>query len=101
MPRQPVVRHNDWSTLAAPVLGEWTPTLSVSVVIPTWRADRTLPFVLAGLAAQSYPAHLLEVVVVDDGNEPPVVLPEVRPDNTRVVRVENGWGRATACHTGA
>ena len=101
MPRQPVVRHNDWSTLTPPVLGEWAPTLSVSVVIPTWRAGRTLPFVLAGLAAQSYPAHLLEVLVVDDGNEPAVELPEVRPEHTRVVRVETGWGRATACHTGA
>lgn len=101
MPRQPVVRHNDWSTLTPPVLGEWTPTLSVSVVIPTWKAGRTLPFVLAGLAAQSYPAHLLEVLVVDDGNQPAVALPQVRPDHTRVVRVETGWGRATACHTGA
>ena len=101
MPRQSVVRHNDWSTLTPPVLGAWAPTLSVSVMIPTWRADQTLPFVLAGLAAQSYPSHLLEVLVVDDGNEPPVALPEVRPDNTRVVRVTTGWGRAAACHTGA
>ncbi|QBX55505.1 glycosyltransferase family 2 protein [Nocardioides seonyuensis] len=101
MPRQPVVRHNDWSTLTPHDLGGWTPTLSVSVVIPTWRAERTLPLVLAGLAAQSYPSHLLEVVVVDDGNEPPVTLPEVRPDNTRVVRVTSGWGRANACRTGA
>ena len=41
-------------------------------MIPTWSADATLPFVLAGLAAQTYPAHLLEVVVVDDGNPEPV-----------------------------
>ncbi len=101
MPQQPVVRHNDWSTLTPARLGEWTPTLSVSVVIPTWQADRTLPFVLAGLAAQTYPAHLLEVLVVDDGNQPPVELPVVRPEHTRVVRVEAGWGRANACHTGA
>jgi GT2 family glycosyltransferase len=98
---QPLVRRNDWSTLSPPDLGSWTPRLSVSVVIPTYHADRTLPFVLAGLAAQTYPAHLLEVVVADDGSEPPVELPEVRPERTRVVRVADGWGRANACHTGA
>ncbi|PVG84231.1 glycosyl transferase family 2 [Nocardioides gansuensis] len=98
---QPLVRRNDWGSLAPPALGEWTPRLSVSVVVPTYAARATLPYVLAGLAAQSYPAHLLEVVVVDDGNSPPVELPDVRPERTRVVRVESGWGRANACHTGA
>ena len=32
---------------------------------------------------------------------PPQELPEVRPDNTRLIRVEEGWGRANACHLGA
>lgn len=96
---QPLVRRNEWRTL--PGREAWTPARSVSVVIPTWGADATLPFVLAGLAAQTYPAHLLEVVVVDDGNPEPVVLPDVRPENTRLVRVTDGWGRANACHTGA
>ena len=101
---QPRVRRNDWGTLTVPPLGGWEPTLSVSVVIPAYRAERLLPSVLAGLAAQSYPAHLLEVVVVDDdpaGPAGPLVLPEVRPERTRVVPVESGWGRANACHTGA
>ncbi|PUA81296.1 glycosyltransferase [Nocardioides currus] len=95
---QPLVRRNEWRAL--PARDGWTPTLSASVVIPTWSADATLPFVLAGLAAQTYPSHLLEVVVVDDGNPTPVSLPDVRPENTRVVRVVDGWGRANACHTG-
>ncbi|HXH80684.1 glycosyltransferase [Nocardioides sp.] len=99
--KQPLVRRNEWRSLPATELGGWTPTKSVSVVIPTWSAEATLPFVLAGLAAQTYPAHLLEVVVVDDGNPAPVELPEVRPENTRIVRVTEGWGRANACHTGA
>jgi glycosyltransferase involved in cell wall biosynthesis len=98
---QPLIRRNEWRALAAPELGTWTPTRSVSVVIPTWSADATLPLVLAGLAAQTYPAHLLQVVVVDDGNPTAVTLPEVRPENTVVVRVTEGWGRANACHTGA
>ena len=101
MARQPVVRHNDWGSLAPPTLGGWEPTLSVTVVVPTFNYQRTLPYVLAALAGQSYPSHLLEVLVVDDQSSPPQELPEVRPDNTRLIRVEEGWGRANACHLGA
>ena len=101
MARQPVVRHNDWGSLTPATLGEWEPTLAVSVVVPTFNYQHTLPYVLAGLAAQSYPAHLLEVLVVDDQSSPAQELPEVRPDNTRLIRVEEGWGRANACHLGA
>jgi len=95
------VRRNDWSGLTVPFLGDWTPTKSVSVVIPTFRAEHTLPFVLAGLAAQTYPAHLLEVIVSDDSPEPLAALPAVRPENTRIVRTARSWGRAAACHSGA
>ncbi|MCF6378604.1 glycosyltransferase family 2 protein [Nocardioides KLBMP 9356] len=101
MPRQPVVRQNDWGSLTPPTLGAWEPTLSVTVVVPTFNYQHTLPYVLAGLAAQSYPSHLLEVLVVDDQSSPAQELPEVRPDNTRLIRVEDGWGRANACHLGA
>jgi len=95
------VRRNDWGSLSVPALGAWTPTTSVTVVIPAYCAERTLPFVLAGLAAQTYPAHLLEVVVADDSPEPLTALPDIRPERTRVVRTAHGWGRAAACHTGA
>lgn len=95
---QPLVRRNEWQTLRPDATVQ---TKSVSVVIPTWGSEQTLPLVLASLAAQTYPSHLLEVVVVDDGNATPTVLPEVRPENTVLVRVEEGWGRANACHTGA
>jgi len=97
---QPRVRRNDWGSLTVPDLGAWEPALSVSVVIPAYDAGRLLPTVLAGLAAQSYPAHLLEVVVANDGPGD-LELPEVRPERTRVVSVAEGWGRANACHTGA
>jgi glycosyltransferase involved in cell wall biosynthesis len=72
--------------------------------MPAYGAHRTLPYVLAGLAAQTYPSHLVELIVVDDGahsGQVPLELPEVRPDNARIVRVEEGWGRANACHLGA
>jgi GT2 family glycosyltransferase len=98
---QPRVRRNDWGTLEVPAVGQWEPTMSVSVVIPAYAAQRLLPYVLAGLAAQTYPAHLLEVLVADDDPSRPLELPELRPERTRVVRVETGWGRANACHTGA
>jgi len=97
---QPRVHRNDWGSLSVPDLGAWEPSLSVSVVIPAYDAGRLLPTVLAGLAAQSYPAHLLEVVVANDGPGD-LELPEVRPERTRIVRVAEGWGRANACHTGA
>ncbi|MGA8846691.1 MAG: glycosyltransferase family 2 protein [Nocardioides sp.] len=97
---QPRVRRNEWQVLHPPELGNWDPSLSVSMVIPAYDAGRLLPYVLAALAAQSYPSHLMEVVVVDDG--PGILaLPEVRPERTRIVRVDQGWGRANACHTGA
>ena len=99
--RQARVRRNDWSTIEVPQIGAWTPGRSVSVVVPTYRAERTLAFVLAALAAQTYPAHLLEVIVSDDSPEPLEALPEVRPENTRVVRNTTSWGRAAACHSGA
>lgn len=96
---QPLVRGNDWRALEVPAIGTWSPTKTVSVVMPAWRPAKLEP-VLAALAAQTYPAHLVEVVVVDDGNPEPVVLPEVRPERTRVLRVEEGWGRANAIQTG-
>lgn len=97
---QPRVHRNDWSAIEVPDLGAWEPSLSVSVVVPAYRAGALLPTVLAGLAAQTYPSHLLEVVVANDGPDD-LELPEVRPERTRIVRVESGWGRANACHAGA
>ena len=98
---QPRVHRNDYSVLSVPALGEWTPTLSVSVVVPAHGGSDKLALVLASLAAQSYPAHLMEVVVVDDGSPEPLVLPPVRPDDTRIVTsAEGGWGSAHAVNTG-
>ncbi|MEU7001281.1 glycosyltransferase [Nonomuraea sp. NPDC046570] len=100
MNARPVMRQNDFSALTPPELGAWTPDLSVSVVIPAHGGEH-LDLVLAALAAQTYPEHLLEVVVVDDGSEPPIRLPEIRPGNTRVVPTRDGWGISHAVNTGA
>ncbi|GGS95761.1 hypothetical protein GCM10010176_044540 [Nonomuraea spiralis] len=84
-----------------PELGAWSPNLSVSVVIPAHGGQDKLELTLAALAAQTYPDHLMEVLVVDDGSAPPVRLPEIRPVNTRLVPVRDGWGISNAVNTGA
>ncbi len=97
--KPPLVRLNDWTSLTPPRVGHWSPTKRVSVVLPAW-GGRDLSPVMAALAAQTYPSELLEVVVVDDGNPVPVELPELRPENSRVLRVSEGWGRAGATQVG-
>ncbi len=80
---------------------DWTPTRSVSIVIPVHDTP-TLPLTLASIAAQDYPEQLIEVIVVDDGSREPLDLGPVVPPNLRVVRVEGAeWGRSHAAHVGA
>ncbi|WP_327584947.1 glycosyltransferase [Nonomuraea sp. NBC_00507] len=101
MNARPALRQNDYSPLATPPLGAWSPALSVSVVVPAHGGQDKLDLVLAALAAQTYPDHLMEVLVVDDGSRPPIRLPEIRPVNTRIVPVRDGWGISSAVNTGA
>ncbi|GAA1635179.1 hypothetical protein GCM10009733_035340 [Nonomuraea maheshkhaliensis] len=101
MNARPALRQNDYSPVAAPQLGAWSPALSVSVVIPAHGGQDKLDLTLAALSVQTYPEHLMEVLVVDDGSRPPIRLPELRPVNTRLVRVRDGWGISNAVNTGA
>jgi GT2 family glycosyltransferase len=71
------------------------------VVIPGHNSQDRLDLTLAALSRQTYPAGLLEVVVVDDGSAPPLRLPDLRPANCRIVPVTEGWGIANAVNTGA
>lgn len=103
-PHQIRLVRNDWSPLKPGKLGEWQPTKSVSVVIPAYNCQESLNLTLASLSHQTYPDHLLDVVVADDGSEPPIELPKIRPTNCRIVRVPDhstGWGRSNALHVGA
>jgi GT2 family glycosyltransferase len=101
-PFSPRVRHNDHTVLEVPGLGEWSPRLSVSVLVPAYGDQWKLDLTLAALAAQTYPAHLMEVVVVDDGSAPPLRLPEIRPERTRLLSPDGkGWGSSLAVHTAA
>jgi GT2 family glycosyltransferase len=97
----PRIVRNDWSRLRVPKPGRWRPTLPVSVVIPAYRCQASLDLALASLVRQTYPSELLEVVVVDDGSQPPLELPKLRPEHCRLVQPTSGWGRANALHTGA
>jgi GT2 family glycosyltransferase len=94
------VVRNDWSAVEVPDLGGWRPERTVSVVIPAYQCQASLELALAALAHQTYPAHLLEVVVVDDGSQPPLELPKIRPQHCRLVAADGGRGRAHALATG-
>ncbi|MEV4169395.1 glycosyltransferase [Nonomuraea sp. NPDC049709] len=89
------VRHNDYGVLRPPALGAWQPSLRVSVVIPAYDCADALRRTVPALARQTYPAELVEVIVADDGSEPPIEIA-----GARVVRVTDGWGRGAARQTG-
>ncbi|MED7926975.1 glycosyltransferase [Nonomuraea sp. LP-02] len=91
------VRGNDYRTLR-PEPG-FTPELTVSVVVPAYGGQHKLDLVLAALARQTYPAELTEVIVVDNGSEPPLRLPEAAPKNARLIRCPEP-GRAAARNAG-
>ncbi|WP_100448725.1 DUF6395 domain-containing protein [Glycomyces xiaoerkulensis] len=94
--------RNDWSSLRPAEIGRLEPRLTVSVVVPAYGGQEKLDLVLAGLAEQSYPAELTEVVVVDDRSDPPLRLPERRPASTRIVRTTGeAWGAGNAVAVGA
>lgn len=92
-----------WADLSVPPVGQWEPTLTVEVVIPARDCQDELDRTLAALSVQTYPSELLKVVVVDDASNPPLVLPDLRPEATRFLRLDeaqsHGSGRAR--HAGA
>jgi GT2 family glycosyltransferase len=97
------IPHNRWDTLDVPALGAWTPSLRVTVVIPYYRQRDALELTLTGLAAQTYPSDLLEVIVVDDGSEEPLSLPErhLGLDVTVLRQERAGFGAPRARNLGA
>ena len=106
-PRPAAVRGNDWRRVRLPEGASFTPTLPVSVIVPCFEAPGALALTLAGLERQDYPRELFEVVIVDDGSEPPLKRPAPAPLDTapltvRVVRQERrGFGLARARNAGA
>lgn len=66
-----VVTGNDWAVLVPPAGATWRPTRKVSICVPAHQpAD--ISRLLDAVALQSYPQHLIEVVIGDDGSTPEV-----------------------------
>jgi len=75
------------------------PKLSVAVVIACRDGQEKLDLVLASLAAQSYPAALTSVYVIDDGSVKALVLPTIKPLKTKLISYKNSpgkWGKTAA-----
>lgn len=96
------VRHNDWTQVPLPDPAAFLPAQPVSVIVPCFGAQEALARTMAGLERQVWPRELLEVVVVDDGSDPPLALPDTGRLDVTVVRQErHGFGLARARNRGA
>jgi glycosyltransferase involved in cell wall biosynthesis len=80
------VHGNDWFALVPPAGARWTPTRRVSICIPA-RDPSNLRRVLHALALQTYPSALMEVVIADDGSDPPIIAMGDHPFPVSVVRL--------------
>ena len=85
-----------------PPADSFEPTDPVSVVIPYYQTPDETEKTLAALERQTYPRELFEVVVVDDGSEPPFEAPGEVPFQIKVARQERrGFRLARARNLGA
>ena len=78
-----VVHGNDWRSLDPGEIGHWEPTQRVTVVVPCYNGQEPLALTFAALANQTYPMDLLEVVIADDGSDPPITVPPGAPFEAR------------------
>ena len=93
--------HNDWRRFR-PAAEDSGPARPVSAIVPCFQAPEALALTLAGLQRQSWPRERLEVIVVDDGSDPPIPAPAGEALDLRVVRQpRRGFGLARARNTGA
>ena len=96
------IHGNDWRALNPPQIGEGEFVDRVSVILPCYMGQQELSLTFAGLSRQTYPHHLIEVIVVDDGADPPIKVPSHLPFETSVVVQErDGFGLARARNLGA
>jgi GT2 family glycosyltransferase len=98
--------ENDYRPLAAAEPGG--PRLTVAVVIPVYNRAELLRRTLAGLMVQrGYPAHLISVVVADDGSEDAPALAGAVEEAAARLRVtmvrqeREGYGAGRARNLGA
>lgn len=75
------------------------PTLSVAIVVACRGGQEKLDLVLASLVQQSYPSSLIKLYIIDDGSEPPIKLPKLRPKRSEIIIYKNRgghWGKTAA-----
>ena len=97
----PAVTGNRWSDLVVPEPMDLDPTEGVSVVVPYFEAPEALALTMAALEGQTYPHHLIEVVIADDGSSPPLSAPDSTLEVKVVHQEDLGFGLARARNTGA
>jgi len=96
------VYGNDWRILEPSQIGSGKNSEKVSVILPCYMGQGELALTFAGLSKQTYPHHLLEVIVVDDGSDPPIEIPSKLPfEASVVVQERDGFGLARARNLGA
>ncbi len=102
-PKPTSVRYNDWRQVNVPAPETFTPTRPVSVIIPYYQTPaETLARTVASLERQTYPGDLFEVVIADDGSQPPLERPRSTCLDIRVVRQKRcGFGAGRARNNGA
>lgn len=102
-PKPTSVQYNDWRQVEVEPLETFAPTLPISVIISSYQTPaETLARTLAALEGQTYPRELFEVIIVDDGSEPPLECPPSTRLDVKVVRQERRrFGLARARNNGA
>jgi len=80
-----------------------TPTeLTASIIIPNYNGLRFLPTCLNALRAQTYPANLTEVILVDDAStDDSVTFVHENYPEVKIVRLTHNSGLAAGCNAGA
>ncbi len=79
------------------MLSAMQPVAPISVIIPAFNPGRFLAEALASVQAQT--VHPLEVLLVDDGSEPPIAIPPAISLPIRLIRQANA-GQAAARNLG-
>ena len=95
------IRYNYWNTIAVKFEDNFIPTMKASVVIPYYNNFEQLINLLTCLERQTYPHDLFEVIIVDDGSDPPLVLDRHVDLDIKVIRQEDmGYRLALARNIG-
>lgn len=107
MADQVLIPHNRWDLIEVPPVGERATTPRVTVVVPFYQAAaehrRILERTLVGLANQTYPSDRYEIIVVDDGSDDPLAIPQrhLNLDVKVLHQHRDGFGAPRARNLGA